>query len=234
MARVPHLPSGEAVPSQDSSQGSLWANLDRLCPSARPRTFEARQTVYGQGTSCADVFIVVSGQVKLARVDGEGNEFTTALFSAGDPFGPGLAGMEAREAQETAVAHGPAALWQVPVEAFHTLLLGQPALCLRVMELLARRQCQTERRLVGLAFKRTEARLAETLRELSGGFDLRCEHGFGQHLRITQQELADLVGASRPVVSTILNRLRKAGVLGYSRDYLCVRSIEAIEQLIGR
>ena len=233
MALVPHLPSGEADPLQDGPRGSMWANLDRQCPSARLRTFEARQTVYGQGTSCADVFIVVSGQVKLARVDGEGNEFTTGLFSAGDPFGPGLAGTDAREAQETAVTNGPVSLWQVPVAAFHTLLLEHPALCLGIMELLARRQRQTERRLVGLAFKRTEARLAETLRELSGGFDLRCEHGFGQHLRITQQELADLVGASRPVVSTILNRLRKAGVLGYSREYLCVRSIEAIEHLVG-
>lgn len=71
-----------------------------------------------------------------------------------------------------------------------------------------------ERRLESFAFKRTQARLAETLRELSGGFATRCEHGFGQHVRLTQQELADLVGASRPVVSTILNTLRDKGVLG--------------------
>lgn len=75
--------------------------------------------------------------------------------------------------------------------------------------------------------------MAETLRELSGGFEQRCEHGFGEHIRLTQQELADLVGATRPVVSTILNRLRDQGVLGYSRDYLCVRNIASIEGLIG-
>ena len=57
-------------------------------------------------------------------------------------------------------------------------------------------------------------------------------HGFGQHLRLTQQELADLVGASRPVVSTILNKLRAKGVLGYNREYVCVRRIEDIENLI--
>ncbi len=99
--------------------------------------------------------------------------------------------------------------------------------------MLVRRQQQAERRLACLALKRTEARLAETLRELSGGFEKRCEHGFGQHLRITQQELADLVGASRPVVSGILKRLRDQGVLGYSRDYVCVRGLDAIERLIG-
>jgi CRP-like cAMP-binding protein len=89
-----------------------------------------------------------------------------------------------------------------------------------------------ERRLESFAFKRTEARLAETFRELSGGFATRCDHGFGQHLRLTQQELADLVGASRPVVSTILNKLRDKGVLGYNREYVCVRRIEDIEKLI--
>ncbi len=72
-----------------------------------------------------------------------------------------------------------------------------------------------------MAFKHTEVRLAETLIELSGDFATRCEHGFGQHLRLTQQKLADLVGASRPVISTILNKLRDQGILGYSREYVC-------------
>ena len=89
-----------------------------------------------------------------------------------------------------------------------------------------------ECRLESSAFKRIEARLAETFRELSGGFATRCEHGFGQHVRLTQQELAELVGVSRPVVSTILNKLRHKGVLGYNREYVCVRRIEDIEKLI--
>jgi CRP-like cAMP-binding protein len=89
-----------------------------------------------------------------------------------------------------------------------------------------------ERKLESFAFKRTEVRLAQTFRELSGGFATRCNHGFGQHLRLTQQELADLVGASRPVVSTILNKLRDKGVLGYNREYVCVRGIEEIAKVI--
>jgi hypothetical protein len=44
--------------------------------------------------------------------------------------------------------------------------------------------------------------------------------------------LADLVGASRPVVSTILNRLRDKRVLGYNREYVCVRGFEEIAKLI--
>ncbi len=54
----------------------------------------------------------------------------------------------------------------------------------------------------------------------------------GVRLGLTQQELADLVGASRSVVSTILNRLRDQGILDYNREYLCVRKFEEVALLI--
>ena len=207
--------------------------LLRDCPTATVRTFQPGAAIYTQGEHCGELFLVLAGQVKLARVNRAGDEFTTGLRTTGELFGPALSGAESIEAQETASAKGEVCVWRVPAAEFRTLLLHQPSICLRVVDVLARRQRQLERRLECFAFKRTEARLAETLRELSGGFEARCEHGFGQHIRLTQQELADLVGASRPVVSTILNRLREQGVLGYSREYVCVRGIDAIANLIG-
>ena len=140
--------------------------------------------------------------------------------------------MAPRESEDTARAKGAVSIWRAPIEEFRRLLQQHPDTSWEFVATLARRQRQMERRLEGFAFKRVEARLAETFRELSGGFAMRCEHGFGQHLRLSQQELADLVGASRPVVSTILNRLRDQGVLGYNREYVCVRRIEDIENLI--
>jgi CRP-like cAMP-binding protein len=130
----------------------------------------------------------------------------------GDFFGPALSG--AAVAEDTARAKGAASIWRAPIDELRRLLLHYPAVAWEFVSLLALRQRQME--LESFAFKRTEARLAATFRELSGGFATRCDHGFGQHLRLTQQELADLVGASRPVVSTILNKLRAQGLLGYN------------------
>ena len=214
-------------------EGVTPQGLLRHCPTARTYTFRHRGTIYSQGTRCNYLFFVISGQVKLARVSRDGRELTTALMVNGEFFGPDLGNPGLPEAQETATAKGSVSVWRVPTKEFHDLVLNYPALGLHILEVLTRRQRQMERRLECFAFKRTEARLAETLRELSKGFEPRCEHGFGLHIRLSQQELADLVGATRPVVSTILNRLRKKGVLGYSREYLCVRSIETVEKLIG-
>ncbi len=212
---------------------ALQEDLAHCCPTATRVALRDKDALYSQGEACSHVFCVLEGQVKLSCVSREGAAFTTAFLSAGELFGPALSGSPQAVAQEAATARDATLLWRASGAEFQALLLRQPQLGLRLVALLARRQQRLERRLACLALKRTEARLAETLRELSGAFEVRCEHGFGQHLRITQQELADLVGASRPVVSAILKRLRDQGVLGYSREYLCVRGLAAIERLIG-
>ncbi|MFT3898291.1 MAG: Crp/Fnr family transcriptional regulator [Thermomonas sp.] len=204
--------------------------LRRDCPSARVVTVRHRGVVYRQGEPVRSVFCVLEGQATLSRLRPDGTALTIAALGSGDFFSPGLGA--ATMAEDTARAKGSLSVWRVPIDEFRQLLLHCPAVAWDFSVMLAERQQRLQRKLESFAFKRTEVRLAETFRELSGGFSTRCEHGFGQHLRLTQQELADLVGASRPVVSTILNKLRDQGVLGYSREYVCVRGIEDIEKLI--
>jgi len=206
------------------------ADLGRDCPSARVVSVRHRGTIYAQGASVPNLFCILDGQVTIAKTSADGASLTTALLGPGAFFGPALG--TSSLAEDSAKAKGAVSIWRVPREEFRRLLFNHPAASWDFIALLAARQRRMEQRLEGLAFKRVEVRLAETFRELSGGFAMRCEHGFGQHLRLSQQELADLVGASRPVVSTILHRLRDQGVLGYSREYVCVRSIEDIERLI--
>ena len=209
------------IPSED---------LRRHCPTARIVAIRHRGTIYRQGEPGRTVFCVLDGQVTIARVNSDGATLTTAALGPGDFFGSALSG--AAQAEDTARAKGIVSLWRAPIDEWRRLLMNHPTVALDFVSLLAQRHGQMERRLESFAFKRTEARLAETFRELSGGFATRCDHGFGKHLRLTQQELADLVGASRPVVSTILNKLRDKGVLGYNREYVCVRRFEDIEKLI--
>ena len=205
-------------------------DLRRDCPSARIINVRHRSAIYRQGDATQLIYCVLEGQVSVARSNPDGASITTALFGAGDFFGTALSGGANNE--DTAKAKGAVSIWRAPIAEFRRLLSRHPDASWEFASSLARRQRMMERKLERHAFKRVEVRLAETFRELSGDFAMRCEHGFGQHLRLSQQELADLVGATRPVVSTILNRLRDQGVLGYNREYVCVRKIDDIDRLI--
>lgn len=220
MAGVENSPLLAGIPQTD---------LRRDCPTAKIVVVRHRGTIYRQGEPARMMYCLLDGQVTIARGNDAGATITTGVLSRGDFFGSALGG--ANKSEDTAKAKGTVTLWRAPVEEFRRLLQQHPDASWQFVSTLAQRQRSMERRLEGFAFKRVEARLAETFRELSGGFANRCEHGFGQHLRLSQQELADLVGASRPVVSTILNKLRDQGVLGYNREYVCVRRIEDIERL---
>ncbi|MBN2369866.1 MAG: cyclic nucleotide-binding domain-containing protein, partial [Vicinamibacteria bacterium] len=86
-------------------------DLERCCPTATRLDFHDKETIYFQGEPCLDVFCVLEGQVKLARVSGEGTGFTIALLSGGELFGSALSGAAGTEAQEAATARGATVVW---------------------------------------------------------------------------------------------------------------------------
>jgi CRP/FNR family cyclic AMP-dependent transcriptional regulator len=79
-----------------------------------------------------------------------------------------------------------------------------------------------ERKLISILTKTVEARLVETLCDLAMTFGAPCPHGYSLEIRLTQQDIADLVHASRPMVAKVMNALRRRGALDYKRDMICV------------
>src|SRR5690606_16177953 len=84
------------------------------------------------------------------------------------------------------------------------------------------RQRQVEHKLRMILTRPVEERVVATLLELARLFGARCTHGYSLEIFLTQQELADLVGASRSVVSTIMNDFRSRGMLEYTREQICI------------
>jgi CRP-like cAMP-binding protein len=209
-------------------------SIEQFCPSISFKSFEGGEHIYMQGDQVETLYCVVDGQAKLTRVNRDGSEVTIALLLSGDMFGAPLYNLTNFQNANAAIAKDKCTLMRVSIKEFKDLLKVNSTLGLRLIEQLDYHRQKMESRLECFAFRRTESRLIDTLKELSRGFDQRCEHGFGQHIRLSQQELADLVGATRPVVSTILNRLRNEGVLGYSREYICIRGFDAIQEIIDK
>lgn len=83
---------GEEARLEDLRRCALFAGvaLDavlRDCATAKMRAFVHASAIYSQGERCSDVYCVLGGQVKLARVSQAGDEFTTGLRMTGELFG---------------------------------------------------------------------------------------------------------------------------------------------------
>jgi CRP/FNR family transcriptional regulator, cyclic AMP receptor protein len=207
------------------SHSTATDHLDKLfenCPTLQAIRIPDKGLIYRQGESCSHVYLITGGIVKLDHISPHGNTVTIALLKRGDLLGCLETDTTPGTTEESAHAVGEVHLYRCGQMQFRDWLPQRAGLAWRVVEQLAARRRQAERRFRSVLTESVENRVIETLMELSALFGIRCTHGYALEIRLTQQELADLVGANRSVVSTILNGLRNRGILDYTRELICV------------
>lgn len=218
----------------DSPLFSKRGEFTQICRSLKRIEIEPGGNVYKQGDSYPYVALIEKGKVQLTTTTVNGKEVLIDLREAGDLLGHDLTPDESSTCLETAKALTKLVVWKVHVQEFKKLLNVNSNIAQKVIRILAIRERRLKRKLELTNGATVEARLAYAIQQLSDKFDAICEHGYGQHIRMTHQELADMVGASRPTVSLILNKLRQTGVLNYNRNYICVKNIDGIVQLLSQ
>jgi len=216
MTRVPHLEA--SVPESTSIEALVLSR----CRSARQVTLPDKALFYSQGGPATALFLILDGFVKTSRICEEGAEITMALLRRGEIAGEFPNPILPPTHEETARAVGGAVAQRVPAHELWAAMKHDSQLTLVIAEHLARSKQLLERRMLRTMTQSVDRRVIETLVELARSFGARCPHGFSLEIRLTQQDIADLVGASRQVVSSILSDLRKRGLLDYTRDMICV------------
>ena len=190
-----------------------------IVPSLVTLDFHDRAVVYEQGDRLASLFWLLKGIVKLSHITEGGIQLTTDVMGPGSVFGSTLA---AHISEHTATSLGGIHVAKVTSEALSGLVCESPEFAAFLCAELEAWQKRTERKLITLLTKKVETRLVETLRELALVFGTPCPHGYALEIPLTQQDIADLVYASRPAVTKAMNALRRQGVLDYRREMICV------------
>jgi CRP/FNR family transcriptional regulator, cyclic AMP receptor protein len=200
---------------------SISTLVESLCRSASRVAVADKATLYTQGEPASGLFLILDGFVKTSHICEDGTEITINLLKSGEIAGV-FSEPSPLEYDETARAIGDVVAQRVPARDLRTAMEISPQLAIFIAEYLAGSKRWAQRRLLRVLTQSVEWRLIETLVELAGTFGAECPHGFSLEIRLTQQDIADFVGASRQVVSSILSNLRKRGLLDYTRDMICI------------
>lgn len=188
------------------------AKLQELVPVVELREIPRRQVIYLPGDPGDKVFFINGGRVKTSKVTRDGKELTLAYRGAGQIFGE-LAVVDGSPREEMAEAMKNAIITELPVEVFKDLLAGDGKLCFQFMAELGRRRKQLETKLEHLVFKDVQAKLAALLLELGEEYGQENEEGVLIGLKITHQEMANLIGSTRETISLTLAQFKKRGLL---------------------
>ncbi len=176
------------------------------------------------------IYFLMKGKAKLSRIDETGKEFILEILQAGEIFGP-IAYPEKHYYNAQVIALQKCIVGHIPERDFNKLLSEKPELCLAINKIIGTRLLKIENRLEELLFKNVPTRLANLLLRLSVKYPHQNPCGVQVDVRLTQRELANLIGASREVTSTTLNRFKSSGWIEVHKHHICLHNVNALKSI---
>jgi CRP/FNR family transcriptional regulator len=204
--------------------------LAELRERGQTRRFLPGQVVRFAGDLASSICLVLSGLVELSRSHEEGRELVISLLRPGEVFG--LLALIGRFAEpDTARARVASEVCFLAPEEFRRLLRARPHVAFTVIKCLEGEAVTLENRIEALAFKSLPARVAHTLLQIARAFGKRIDHGMRLTISLPQQNLADLVGASRQHVNYVLANFRSGRLVSGSGRGLILTDLQGLERI---
>lgn len=189
------------------------------------------EVLFRQGEPGDQLYVMTSGKVKLGRQAPDGRENLVAVLGPSEMFGE-LSLFDPGPRTMTVTAVADTRLLGLAHRELNSWLDGRPEVAKLLLKALTRRLRRTNESLADLVFSDVPGRVAKALLDLARRFGQEIEGGVVVHHDLTQEELAQLVGASRETVNKALAdfagrgwiRLESRAVTILDRDRLVRRA----------
>jgi CRP/FNR family transcriptional regulator, cyclic AMP receptor protein len=210
----------QETPQAELFKQQMRESLRQETLNSRAVTIAKHDHVYNCGDHDELVYFIESGQVKLLMLSPEGRECLLAIHTAGDIFGElCLSGVGPR--LETATAMEETTLKQIPCPEF-LARLGRDALFEGFAQYLAVRIADQQQVITNLMTVDSEQRLGKTLLQLARRLGKKDPRSIRIELKISHEELSEMVGAARLRISVSMERFRNLGLIETNEDHFLI------------
>jgi CRP/FNR family transcriptional regulator, cyclic AMP receptor protein len=180
----------------DEASAALQAQMSRS-------RMERGDVLFHEGDRGDTLYVIAEGKIKLGRTSQDGRENLVAILGPGEMFGE-LSLFDPGPRTMTATAIAETQLLGLGNDSLTGLLFGRPEVSKALLAALAQRLRRTNAHLADLVFTDVPGRVAKALLQMADRFGSRENEGLRVKHDLTQEELAQLVGASRETVNKAL------------------------------
>jgi CRP/FNR family transcriptional regulator len=210
-------------------EGLPPSELRRLETRLRERRYRASETIFSEGESCAGLYLVLSGRVRLFRVSPEGREVVVRVLGPGHTFAE-PAVFDEGPLPASAVAMEPSTVALLPKRDVFALVEGYPPVMRAVLRLFGARIRAFAVLVEERATKDVVSRVAALLLEHARGRGSLLEDSARLSVRMTHHELAAMVGSVREVVQRALKLLELEGAVKLQRGRIHIADSVALQR----
>ncbi|MCC6444608.1 MAG: Crp/Fnr family transcriptional regulator [Armatimonadetes bacterium] len=204
--------------------------LQRLEAHITSRYYRENEPVFRRGEDGETLYIINSGRVKIHNISDDGHEIIIAYLPQGEFFGEmSLLDGEGRSADATVIEAGE--LLMLHRSDFIVCLSRYPQMVSHILSVLGKRIRNANAQLDSLAHHNVTARLARQIVILSQQHGVTTPEGVRIEARLTQQNLASLIGASRESVNKNMKYLRERRLITFRKGTIIVHSIKSLAKM---
>ena len=204
--------------------------LTRLAEKVELTEVRRRQVVYLPGDPGEAVYFVNGGRVKISKVTRDGKELTLAYRGPGEVFGE-LVLIDGGPREEMAEAMDNALLTVIDRKELEALVERERTVGFRLTKVLAQRRREVESKIEHLVFKDVNAKLAGLLLRLADEYGVDDARGTLVAVKITHQEMANLIGSTRETVSLTLSQFKRRALIATDGRKVIIADREGLKAM---
>jgi CRP/FNR family transcriptional regulator, cyclic AMP receptor protein len=204
--------------------------LARLSERIQLREVRRREVVYLPGDPGNSMFIVNGGRIKISKVTRDGKALTLNYVGPSEVFGETCL-IEGGPREEMAEAMENSMITELERNDVEKLLQNHAQLGFQMTRILAQRRRELENKLETLVFRDVTSKLAELLLALAEEYGVEDSRGTMVALKITHQELANLIGSTRETVSLTLSQFKRKRLICTEGRKVIIADAESLRAL---
>jgi len=202
--------------------------IDRI---VRIKTYPKDSIIFVEGDYGSELYFVKSGKVKISKMLEDGSEKILHFLKEGDIFAEVLI-FNGGEYPATAQAISDSEIGIIVNEDLEKLLKERGDITFKIIEVMAKRLRSAQYHIRDLALRDVDGRLASSLLVLAEDHGEETERGHCININLSQQQLANLVGASRETVARTLSSWKKQGLIEVEKQVIRIIDPEGLRSIL--
>ena len=210
----------------------LFAVLNRderilLSQHALTQTFTRHQVIYKPGQTASKVYILLKGTIKVA-IHSEKKDIIKYFVRPGGLFGESYLTGETQRRDFAYVMDNSAEVLELDAQTVLKIMQNNFAFAQSLLHFLGERLRYTETQLEKVVLKDSKSRIMEYLHQMGTEYGKQIGYETLVKHNLTHQDIADLTGTSRQMVTAVLNQLKRSNVLYFNRKKILFRDLNAL------
>ena len=205
-------------------------DLDGLVRFAKLKRVAAKDVIFHKADPGRQMSAILSGRVKLSTVSEEGKEMIFGVLGRGEIFGE-ISLLDGEERTATVTALEPTELLVIERKEFIAFLERQPKVAIQLLGTLALRLRLTNELFEDTIFRNLPARLAKRFLILAENCGEDMVDGTLIDLKLSQQEIGNMIGTSRESVNKQMKAWGQEGLIKFEKGYVTIVEQEKLENL---